>query len=53
MKKRDQKERDLDTIKEQERCNKECLVRIERGFEKALDSYQQWKKENNIDGLKY
>ena len=53
MKRRDRKERELDTIKEQIRINKETEVRFEFNYEKKFQGYQDWKKENKIEGIKY
>ena len=53
LRRRDFKERQIDAIKEQERTNKEQLIRIESQYKRLLDNYQKWKTDNKVEGIKY
>ena len=52
-KKRDKKETALGALQEQQNLNKQAVVRIETAFQKKLAQYQQWLKDNEIEGLRY
>ena len=53
LKKRDFKEAQIDASKEQEKINKDQMIRIEEYSKTLLSQYQTWKKENNVPGIKY
>ena len=53
MKQRDSKEREIDALKEQERINKEQIIRTVNLTKRSLTNYQKWKTDNKIEGLKY
>ena len=53
MKKRDRKEQEIDIAFEHEKINKEGLIRMISTRENIIKRYQEWKKENNIEGIKY
>ena len=53
LRKRDSKERQIDAMKEQERTNKEQLIRIEGLSKLTIANYQKWKTDNKVEGIKY
>jgi hypothetical protein len=53
LKKRDFKEKEIDTTKEAERINKQTMIRIQNYSNEMLANYQIWKTENKVPGIKY
>ena len=53
LRRRDDKERAIDIAYEQERINKDMLIRFKKETEKLLKSYQEWKESNSVEGIKY
>lgn len=50
---RDRKENDLDTVQQKIEASNQGVIRSKEDFQKRLNEYQEWKKENNIEGIKY
>lgn len=50
---RDRKERKLFTIEEQMKAQELTRIKMQTHFDKELVKYQEWKKEHNINGIKY
>ena len=53
LRRRDDKERAIDIAYEQERINKDMLIRFKKETEKLLSSYKEWKESNSVEGIKY
>ena len=53
LRRRDDKERAIDIAYEQERINKDMLIRFNKETEKLLKSYQEWKESNSVEGIRY
>lgn len=51
LRQRDRKESDLKALKESEAAANLTIIRSKKIFEKQLQNYQEWKKENGIEGL--
>ena len=53
MKKQERKEDALHTLEVQLDLNKREVIRSGISFQKKLDIYKQWLKENNMEGIRY
>lgn len=53
QKQRDRKEQQIDIAYSTEQAGRELIYRQESQTKKLLASYQKWKKENNVAGIKY
>lgn len=51
--KRDKKEREIDTVVEAEKVNEDQAIRIQSEKSSMIREYQIWKKEHDIEGIKY
>lgn len=53
MKQRDRKEAELDVNAQSISLTEMNAVQVKQNFKEKLEAYQKWKKDNNIDGIKY
>lgn len=53
LRKRDKKEQDIDICYVVEKAGRDNVYRQEAETKRLLESYQKWKKENSISGIKY
>lgn len=50
---RDQKEKEIDMMKETYEVRKRLMGTSKKTYEVAIENYQIWKKANDIQGIKY
>ena len=53
MERRDRYEAALDAIKSMENANRQNTFRMEYQFKQKLEQYEKWKKDNDMEGVKY
>lgn len=53
QKQRDFRERDLRALVAQEEANKKAVIRTKVQLQLAKEKYEEWKLENNIQGIDF
>lgn len=50
---RDRRESDLESMKSRIEAVNQTLIRSTEDFNAALKKYEEWKKENGVEGIKF